>query len=280
MESFCILCNQPTEHDELYRILKRCNTCLLVSANLDPSPEELAGVYGKDYFFQGEYLNYLEEKEPLQRNFRKWIPLLKEFVPRGRLFEIGSAYGFFLELARNVWEVRGVDISGPACEHAKSLGLNVECGDFLDLPVETGQYDIFCLWDTIEHLKKPHLYLRKIGEMTAPGGVICLTTGDIGALVPRIQRGNWRMIHPPTHLFYFSQKTLFSLLMKNGFEVVHVSHVGFYRSLRRVLFSLAHLKKDSKWKALYEYYDRLKLGDLFFYLNLHDILFVIARKAG
>lgn len=280
MESFCILCNQPTAHKGLYQTLKRCRICSLVSAKEDPGQEELAGVYGKDYFFEGEYLNYLEEKEPLQKNFRKWIPLLKQFVPHGKLFEIGSAYGFFLELAQKQWEVKGVDISGPACEYGKSQGLNVECGDFLDIPVEAAQYNVFCLWDTIEHLQKPHLYIRKISETIAPGGIICLTTGDIDALVPRMQGGKWRMIHPPSHLFYFSKKTLFALLRKNDFEIVHASHAGFYRSLKRVLFSLAVLRKNGKWKALYESYNRLKLRDFCFYLNLFDILLVIARKGS
>lgn len=278
MEFFCILCNQPTEHEALYQTLKRCKICFLVSANLDPSQEELRRVYGKDYFFEGEYLNYLEEKDPLQKNFKKWIPLLISFAPRGRLFEIGSAYGFFLELAQNYWEVKGVDISQPACEYGKRLGLNVECGDFLDIPVQAGQYNVFCLWDTIEHLKEPHLYIKKIRETIIPGGIICLTTGDIDAIVPRIQRGKWRMIHPPTHLFYFSKKTLCALLRKNDFKILYASHVGFYRSLKRILFNLAFLKKDGRGKALYEYYNRLKLGDLPFYLNLFDILLVIARK--
>jgi len=280
MESFCILCNQPTKHEGLFQVLKRCKICSLVSANLDLSQEELAGVYGKDYFFEGEYLNYLEEKEPLQKNFRKWIRLLKQFVPHGKLFEIGSAYGFFLELARNDWEVKGVDISGPACEYGKSQGFNVECGDFLDIPVEGGQYNAFCLWDTIEHLKRPDLYIKKISEAIAPGGIICLTTGDIDALVPRMQGGKWRMIHPPSHLFYFSKKTLFALLRKNDFEIVHASRVGFYRSLKRVLFSLAVLRKDGKWKTLYESYNRFRLRDFCFYLNLFDILLVIARKGS
>ena len=278
MEFFCVLCNQPTEHEALYRALKRCKVCSLVSADLNPSQEELKGVYGKDYFFEGEYLNYLEEKAPLQKNFKKWIPLLKRFVPEGKLFEIGSAYGFFLELARNHWEVKGVDISQPACDHGKNLGLPVECGDFLEIPVAAGQYNVFCLWDTIEHLKRPDLYVKKIRETIAPGGIVCLTTGDINAFVPRMQRGNWRMIHPPTHLFYFSRKTLFALLKNNGFKIVYASHVGFFRSLKRALFNLALLEKGGKWKALYGYYNRLKLGDLSFYLNLFDILFVIARK--
>ena len=280
MKIFCILCNQPTEHEKLYQTLNRCKICSLVSAPMDLDLEELKEVYGENYFLEGEYLNYLEEKGPLQKNFKKWTPLLKRFAPQGKLFEIGSAYGFFLELAQKDWEVKGVDISQHACSYGIRLGLNVECGDFLDIPVEIGRYNIFCLWDTIEHLKTPHLYLRKISETIAPGGIICLTTGNIDAFVPRIQGEKWRMIHPPTHLHYFSKKTLFALLRKNGFEIVYASHVGFYRSLKRALFSLALLRKDGKWKTIYEYYNRLKLGDISFYLNLFDILLVIARKSS
>jgi SAM-dependent methyltransferase len=277
MEHFCILCGQSTEHEPFYQRLKQCKTCSLVSANEIPGREELETVYGKHYFFDGEYLDYLEEKKAFQKNFRKWIMLLRRFVPHGKLFEIGSAYGFFLELARNVWEAKGVDISGPACEYGKSLGLNVECGDFLDIPVEAGQYNLFCLWDTIEHLKRPDLYIKKIRETIAPGGIICLTTGDIDAIVPRIQRGKWRMIHPPTHLYYFSKKTLYRLLAKNHFEVLYSSHVGFYRSLKRVFYNLALFNKGP-WETMFEYYQKLNLKDFSIYLNLFDILLVIARK--
>jgi len=278
MEPFCILCDQYTEHKPIHQKLKQCKICSLVSSNMDVSQEELKEVYGRNYFYGGEYLNYLEEKGALQKNFRKWMQILRRFVPDGKLFEIGSAYGFFLEIASNYWEVKGVDISQHACTYAKTHGFDVECGDFLDIPVEPKKYNIFCLWDTIEHLKKPHLYIKKISEVIAPGGILCLTTGDIDAFVPRIQGEKWRMIHPPTHLFYFSKRTLSALLRKNDFKIVYASHVGFYRSLKRALFNLALLKKDRKWKTLYEYYNRLKLGDLPFYLNLFDILLVIARK--
>lgn len=278
MEHFCILCGQSTEHEPFYQTLKQCKTCSLVSASEIPGSEELETVYGKHYFFDGEYLDYLEEKRILQKNFRKWVSLLRRFTPHGKCFEIGSAYGFFLELARDYWEVKGVDISEHACEYSKTQGLDVECGNFMDIPVETGKYNIFCLWDTIEHLKTPHLYLKKIGEVIAPEGILCLTTGNIDAIVPKIQREKWRMIHPPTHLFYFSKKTLFALLRKNDFKIVHASHVGFYRSLKRVLFSLAHFSKKGSWKFLYESYDRFNIGDLPIYLNLFDILLVIARK--
>ncbi len=278
MDFFCILCGQQTPHFPLYGLLKQCEKCSLVSAREELFPEYYAGLYGENYFFDGEYRNYLEEKTPLQKNFRKWIETIKRFEPTGRLLEIGSAYGFFLELAQKKWKSEGIDISGPGCEHARSQGLDVKCGDFLQIPVEKESFQIVCLWDTIEHLKSPHRYIQKISEVLTPGGHICLTTGDIDGLIPRVQKERWRMIHPPTHLYYFSQKTLSELLKVYHLRVVHTSYVGFNRSVKRVLFNLAAQRKAAFWQNLYSYYEHLKLKDFSFYVNLFDIIFLIAEK--
>ena len=60
------------------------------------------------------------------------------------------------------------------------------------------------MWDTIEHLKRPDLFVQKAAADLRPGGLIALTTGDIGSLNARLRGARWRMIHPPTHLHYFS----------------------------------------------------------------------------
>jgi hypothetical protein len=55
-----------------------------------------------------------------------------------------------------------------------------------------------------------------------PGGLLALTTGDIGSLNARLRGSNWRMIHPPTHLHYFSVQSITSLLKRHGIDTVHV----------------------------------------------------------
>lgn len=278
MKSFCIICGQETIHIPQYHSLKRCAVCSLVSAKIQPGREDLASIYGRDYFWEGEYLDYSSEKTALQKNFKRWIGIIHRWAPNGNLFEIGCAYGFFLELARNYWAVKGVDISPHATELARKQGLDAASGDFLDLPIEVGKYNIFCLWDTIEHLNAPHLYIQKIADVIAPGGYICLTTGDIDGVIPKLQKENWRMIHPPTHLYYFSQKTLTQLLKIHQFEVVHAVHVGFNRSIKRTLFNLSAKKEEGLWRNLYNFYEILHLPDFSFYLNLFDIIMIIAKK--
>ena len=62
-------------------------------------------------------------------------------------------------------------------------------------------------------------YLSKAYSETKAGGYIVITTGDISSLLAKIQRNNWRMIHPPTHLHYFSKRTLTKLLERIGYYV-------------------------------------------------------------
>ena len=84
------------------------------------------------------------------------------------------------------WTVSGCDIAAGPCQYARDdLGLDVCCADFLDLPLEKGDIDAVCLWDTIEHLGTPDLYLERMAERLLLGGIVALTTGDIGAILVR-----------------------------------------------------------------------------------------------
>lgn len=273
----CILCGADAGHHELYPGILRCPTCGLVFANTQISAKELANLYQRQYFFGDEYLNYTEDKPFLQKNFRARLKTLRRFSAGGRLFEIGCAYGYFLELIGGIWEAEGCDISEVACQDACRRGLNVSCGEFLSLALKENHYDVVALWDTIEHLARPDLYIEKASRMLKQGGVICATTGDIGSLVATVRGQQWRLIHPPTHLYYFSRRTMQRMLTRHGFEIVHFEHVGYSRSFQQMLYSMLVLNHETRFrKKVYGFLRPLLSFSL--YLNLYDIMFVIARK--
>lgn len=255
----------------------KCPSCGLVFADAHVSEQELKQLYQREYFFGDEYLNYLEDKPTIQKNFAARIRTLKTFAPSGNLFELGCAYGFFLELARKYWNAEGCDISNEGCEHAQRNGINATCGEFLELPLPEHRYDAVTLWDTIEHLTRPDLYIEKAARLLKPHGILCATTGDIGSLMARLRKEHWRLIHPPTHLFYFDKQTITRLFAKHGLEVIHVEHCGYFRSVHQVLYSILVLNSESTLRK--KLYSMLKpVFDFSVYLNLFDIMFVIARK--
>jgi SAM-dependent methyltransferase len=251
-----------------------CPDCGLVFYDGPPPPPDL---YAASYFEGGEYRFYEEDKAVLQRNFRRRVSELRRFSPEGRLLEIGCAHGYFLEVARAHWTVRGIDVSADAVARARAVGLDAVAGEFLELPEEPGRYDVICLWDTIEHLERPVETVEKAARWLKPGGTLALTTGDAGSLLARVQGEKWRQIHPPTHLFYFTRATLGRLFRRAGLEAVRIRTIGHSRSYRSMLYGLFALGRTEPGAA----YDLLTAGgrlDFPVYLNLFDIVMAAARK--
>lgn len=276
----CAACGSNGPFEPALEILLRCPICKLVFADPARSYEEIRELYGAAYFQGEEYADYLGDKAAIQRSFRDKVKFILRTAPTSqRLFEIGAAYGFFLELAAQRWEVAGIDVALPAVEHARSvLGLNVMGGDFLTAPVPPAYYDVFCMWDTIEHLACPDAYIERVAKLITPGGYMFISTGDIDSPVARRQGRSWRLIHPPTHLFYFSRSTLGQLLRRYGFEVESCVAMGMHRTLRQTLFSLL-IQRHPRLSPLYDRFAASPLGQLSYYLNLGDIM-VVAARAG
>lgn len=273
----CILCGSDSRNRFLYPGILRCPSCGFVFADTQLSAEELQKLYQRTYFFGNEYLNYLEDKPALQRNFSARMRRLLKYSSGGTLYEIGCAFGFFLELAQRYWSAEGCDISAPACAEAQRNGLRATCGDFMTLNLEAEHCDVVALWDTIEHLARPDLYVQKASALLKKGGILCATTGDIGSTIAKIRKHRWRLIHPPTHLYYFDRKSIEQLMVRNGLEIIHFEHCGYSRSVQQILYSLLVLNHETGLRR--SLYNLLKpLFNFSLYLNLYDIMFVIARK--
>ena len=131
------------------------------------------------------------------------------------------------------------------------------------------------MFDCIEHLPRPDLCFEAVVPLIQTGGFICLTTGDISSFNARLRGMNWRLIHPPTHVHYFSKQTLNQFLNRFGFEMIHCSYPGIYRSISMVLNQLS-----LKWlnRPLMKNVHISVFSHLMFYLNLYDVMFVIAKK--
>jgi SAM-dependent methyltransferase len=257
-----------------------CSGCGFVTADLALSDNELKALYGADYFHGDEYADYVAEGPELRQNFRRRIETLLTYQPkneRQRLFEIGAAYGFFLDEVRSDYEhVAGIDISEAAAEFARTdLGVDVVAADYLK-QVLPEQVDALCMWDTIEHLRHPREFLEKASRDVRPGGLLALTTGDIDSLNARLRGRRWRMIHPPTHLHYFSSRTLVRLLDSADFDVVHLETAGNTRSIRGILYAVLVLRGGQK--GLFDKVKALPGLSQSITLDLRDIVYIIARR--
>ena len=264
-------------------LLDRCAECGLVRADEKFfNSLQAETLYNEKYFKGAEYENYENDKQTLQKNFDRRIKSILKTRDRNAIsnvLELGCAYGYFYETLKQSVDCKylGIDISKEAVRGAlNNYGNFFRSGDFISESFTEKYSDIF-LWDAIEHLDKPSDFFNKMHDLLMEDGRVYLTTGDIGALMPRVQKKKWRMIHPPSHLFYFSKKTITSFLENHGFRVLKIEYPPVYRSICVIYYSLFILGKKKK-SSFHNAIFKLINPKWFIPINTFDIMFVTAVK--
>lgn len=281
----CICCGALAWQQQ-FRVLRRCAGCGFIRADMSLTRVEAERLYQEGYFTGGEYGDYLADAPSHRRNFAARLRLVRRLAGDrpAPLLEVGCAYGFFLDECRQAGiEATGVDVCVEPVRHARMvLNVDARVGDFARLPLEESRYAAVCLWDTIEHLEHPEVFVRRAHDLLTAGGWLFITTGDIGSSFARWRGPRWRMIHPPTHLQYFSRDSLTRLLAGHGFRVATARSTAMYRTLGESIGRLATLGRGLPAR-LARMARRVTPGAIArrgFWLDLGDIMFVAARKDG
>lgn len=251
----------------------QCVRCGLLFQNPQPVPEDLLSVYG-----QVADERYDHEREGRIHTFRRSLAELEAHASSGRLLDVGSHLGFFVEVARGRgWDAEGIEPSQWAAETAQHRGLPVRCAS-LDATESAGEYDAVTLWDVIEHLTDPLGSLRRVHELLTPGGVLALSTMDVDAAVARLLGRRWPW-YMQMHLYYFSRRTLKLLVERSGFEVLEIRH---HQRIVRVAYLVSRLER--RLGRLHGLLDgvvqSLGIGNRLVGVDLGDIVTLFARKPG
>jgi SAM-dependent methyltransferase len=278
----CICCGK-SQWQPKYRILAECAHCHFIRAAMNVTPEQINELYQEDYFRGSEYGNYLDDQATHRTNFAWRYRMVRDLAPELKsIFEIGCAYGFWLECcSQHQLRAAGVDVCDVAVQYAQSeLRQDARSGDFLTLDLEKGGFDAYCMWDTIEHLANPEDFVSRVYDLLPPGGWLFLTTGDIGSRVARFRGRHWRMIHPPTHLQYYSTDSMRRFLDRHGFDTVRCQSQSMYRNIGEVLERVGTLGHGvTRWtaKALSRV-TPTAIKRRGFWIDMGDIMFVAARR--
>jgi SAM-dependent methyltransferase len=222
----CSICGARDARFQLlsngYRVVRcRRDGLLFVS----PRPADLRPFYDHRYYsggLPGSYADYQGfADQTMVPDWQARLAQLERVLGgAGRLFEVGSATGVFLDAARSRgWSVSGIDLSEWAAATARTrYGVDVKAGTLPDPEIAAAQFDAVVMWDCIEHLQRPEAVLRDCHRLIRPEGLVALSTGMIPHLRPEASR--W--YHAPWHLYYFSKETVAQLLASCGFELLSI----------------------------------------------------------
>jgi 2-polyprenyl-3-methyl-5-hydroxy-6-metoxy-1,4-benzoquinol methylase len=177
--------------------------------------------------------HYLPHRRAL---YARCLPQLDRFRETGRLLEVGSGYGYFLEMAAQAgWQAEGVEISRYCCEIARLRGCRVHHGHLHEAALGASTYDCVVLWDVIEHFTHPDAILRQCHALLRPGGAVLMRTPDARALARSFDpaRAAYRSLAYPAntaeHVFHFTPRDLAALAANSGFMTDAIDHAGPWR---------------------------------------------------
>ncbi len=260
-----------------------CISCKLVFVSPLPDPKS---VYSEDYFAGAKkgfgYVDYDKDKEPMVPTFNKYLDLFKKYgKPNGKLFDVGAATGFFLDIARKKgFEVSGVEMSEHATKLAQSKGINVSSGDIISLNLAPDYYDIITMLDVLEHMTDPFKELLEAKKVLKKGGLLVVNSPNGQSILSRLLKSKWHLVVPPEHLFYFSPKNLTGFMENNGFKVLYSGTIGKRFTFQYIFKMLYKWQKLSIWNYLSNFFSKGFLSKLFIPINLYDNFFIILQKDG
>jgi SAM-dependent methyltransferase len=241
-----------------------------------PPDFDPATIYTRDYFQGGQrdgYADYQGSDKERAVEFRKLLEDLSSAgIGSGKLLEVGCAYGYFLDEARESFQVSGIELSEDAVADCRARGLDVVRYPVPSFFAERGPFDVVVMLDVLEHLVDPGLLLLELHRHTRPGAAIVLTTGDFGSLMSRALGRQWRLMTPPQHLWYFTKESIEKLLGRSGFRLVELTYPTKRVPVGLVAYQIA------RYFGLQSLTRRWRLPGTI-PINLHDAMRVLARRA-
>ena len=210
----------------------------------DPMPDEdqLARLYDGSYFerrnggpddghlFVG-YHDYVGLRFLKQMDHQRVARSLMDMAPtrRPRLLDIGCAMGHFMDAAQDCgFDVEGIDRNADAISKLSAkYCFPATCTELADF--NGGPYDTVTMLDVVEHLKDPWESIAKAASLVPKGGVMAISTPDMGSLPARLLGARNELIQKAEsgeHLTFFTRRTLTAALHRVGFDVVRIDSYG------------------------------------------------------
>lgn len=97
-----------------------------------------------------------------------------------RILDVGCATGWFTEKLSHLGPAMGVDLSERAIEIARHCypGVPFQAGDFYEMNLPKAHFDLVVSQEVVAHVAGQEEFLRRLAEVTAPGGYLVITTAN------------------------------------------------------------------------------------------------------
>ena len=217
----------------------KCKECGIVFANPVANEEELNEFY-KNYYDKGNFgsLQYKQKTilqfEALKKSSNKEILQFDKNVSYytgiGNYLDVGFGLGMHLYIAQKLgYQVYGTELDKDCISFVQPYLPESQLfnGDLLSAKYTDGQFELINICHVIEHVIDPITYLLELNRIIKTGGIIIVSTPNIGAIAYKIYRLlNFINLRIPIivdgleHTVIFNKINLRKTIEQNGFEVI------------------------------------------------------------
>ena len=222
----------------------RCRNCRLIYVN---PIEKVAQI--NNHYSEMENGDAAIIRGSRLRAARAQVELVKKYNGNTRLLDMGCGEGFFLfDASREGYITKGVELSLNAARYARTeFGLDVDGGPFEEMRFPGDYFDVVTLWQVLEHLPQPLMALKEVYRVLRPGGLVVVSTPDIGGIPAKVLRRKWWNIRR-VHINQFTTGSLMNILGNAGFG--DLSSVNYKESISLLMLFIPLLKQVRLYQPL------------------------------
>lgn len=210
----------------------KCGDCGFLFTNPIPAISEIGRYYESDV-----YVSHSDTKKGLKnfvyhlvRNFtlQRKIDLVKRYKPHGRLLDIGSGAGYFLNKAKaSGFLSHGLEPSDEVRKASiKEFGVKVDSIEALH-NLKGESIDIITMWHVLEHVYDLNKDVQKMVNVLKPDGFMIVAVPNPGSWDARYYDSLWGGWDVPRHLYHFKEADIRNLFKKYNAEVVEIKPMQF-----------------------------------------------------
>lgn len=218
----------------------QCQDCGFRFTQNAPDADEM----GK-YYQSREYISHSDIRKGLMNRLyhlgrtvmlqRKW-QMISKIKSKGKILDTGCGTGYFADyMKRKGYDVTGVEADLNAKAFAeREFGLEVLFPEDLMEKKLSGPFDVITLWHVLEHLHDLDLYMERVKECLAPGGILVIALPNCNAYDARHYKEFWAGYDVPRHLWHFTPSTFEKLSSDHGFEICKMKRLPldpFYHAM-------------------------------------------------
>lgn len=280
-KGICCLCHydknelisKTVRDSKTHRVFK-CKKCKHIQLFPIPSLTEEKNFYDNNLqdkninFFGGIKENRIKSLEDTLRR----VEFIKKQIPKnGKILEIGSGHGFFLEQMEKLnYKITGIEISSEKRKMAKRItNAKILSIDLINHEIDIKNFDMIVMFHVLEHLSKPSEFLKKISLLLKSKGKIILEVPNSNDFQLSINPDYKKFYWQRAHLHYFNPKTLNLVIKKAG---LNSKIIGIQRYSIENMFNWKFTKKPQLYKPTFELSATTKWIDDFYKYKLEKDL--------